>query len=319
MKENSKKRLARRTGGAALALYRFFILAGFSVIILYPVLYAVSLAVRPAQDLYDPLVILIPRHFTWDNIKNALSYLNYAEAFPNSLVLVTVSTFLQVCSCALVGYGLARYKFRGSKLIFAMVILTIVVPPQTTIIPNYMSFRYFDPLGLVSLWNLITGQSVNLNLINNNLSFYLPAVLGMGIRSGLIIFIFRQFFRGMPKDLEEAAYIDGCGPVRCFFRIMLPNASAGLLTATLFSVVWYWNDYVYTSNYLGATHTVMNELYRLYDNIGHIMEYDMNTSPYEGILLLQAGVLLAILPPLIMYIFLQRYFVESVERSGIVG
>lgn len=309
----------RRAGGAAFGLYRFLLLAGLSVIILYPVLYSVSLAVRAPQDLYDPLVILIPRNFTWDNLKNAFSHLEYAQAFPNSMVLVLTSTVLQVASCALVGYGLARYRFKGRGLIFAMVILTIVVPPQTVIIPNYMNFRYFDPLGLVSLWNMITGQQAALNLINTNLAFYLPAALGMGIRSGLIIFIFRQFFRGMPRDLEEAAYIDGCGPVRGFFRIMLPNAGPAFLTGTLFSIVWYWNDYVYTSNYLSNTKTVMNQLYRLYDHIGHIMEYEMNTSPYEGILLLQAGVLLAILPPLLLYVFLQRYFVESIERSGIVG
>ena len=199
-KSNRSGAALRRAGGTAFGLYRFLLLAGLSVIILYPVLYSVSLAVRAAQDLYDPLVILIPRHFTWDNLKNALVHLEYAQAFPNSMALVLASTLLQAASCSLVGYGLARYRFRGRGVIFAMVILTIVVPPQTVIIPNYMNFRYFDPLGLVSLWNLATGQQAAVNLINTNWAFYLPAALGMGIRSGLIIFIFRQFFRGMPRD-----------------------------------------------------------------------------------------------------------------------
>lgn len=302
-----------------MSLYRMLLLTGLSVIILYPLMYSISVALRPVKELYDPLVILVPRHLTLVNIKKVIDYMNFFESLINSLVRDFGSCFLQLLSCSLAGYGLARYRFKGRGIIFFLVILVIIVPPQTFIIPNYVNFRYFDPLGLVSLWNSVTGQNVTISLINKNMSFFLPAAFGMGIRSGFIIFIFRQFFRGMPKELEDAAYIDGCGPVKTYFRVMLPNASSAIITSFLLSLVWYWNDYVYTSSLMGNSKTVMNQLNQLYTNISHIMEYDQKASLYEGILLLQSGVLLAILPPLILYIIFQRYFTESIERSGIVG
>lgn len=311
--------LRNRVKDLTKSLFRTLLLFGLGVIILYPLFYSISIAFRPAKELYDPLVILVPRTLTLDNLKNAVHYLDYGVSLKNSLVLVTVATVLQMISCSLAGYGLARYRFRGSGMIFAMVILTILVPPQTVIIPNYMNFRYFDPLGLVSLFNAITGQQAAINLINHPLAFYLPAMFGNGVRAGVIIFLFRQFFRGLPKELEEAAYLDGCGSVRTFLRVMAPNAGGAYLTAFLFSVVWYWNDYVYSSSLLSNYKTVMNRLYILKDNISHIMEYEVGKSPQEGILILQSGVLLAILPPLLMYLFLQKYFTESIERSGIVG
>lgn len=301
------------------SLFRTLLLTGLAVIILYPLLYSISIAFRPANELYDPLVVLVPRTFVLDNIKNALHYLEYGVSLKNSLVLVTVCTVFSMISCSLAGYGLARYQFKGRGLIFAMVILVILVPPQTVLIPNYMNFRFFDPLGLVSLFNAVTGQKYSINLINQPMAFYLPALLGSGIRSGVLIFLFRQFFRGLPKELEEAAYLDGCGAGKTFLRVMAPNAGGAYLTAFLFSLVWYWNDYVYSSSLLSNYKTVMNRLYILKDNISHIMEYEINQSPQEGILILQAGVLLSILPPLLMYLFLQKYFTESIERSGIVG
>lgn len=315
----NKPRVIKKGKRLTWGILRFLILAALSVIILYPVYYSLSIALRPANELYDPLVVLVPRTLTLENIKNAIEYLNLPVALWKSIVLVLVSALLQIVSCSLAGYGLARYSFKGKGLIFALVVLVIVVPPQTVIIPNYMQFRFFDPLGLVSLFNLITGQHTAVNLIDTNWAFYLPAAFGVGIRSGLIIFIFRQFFRGMPKELEEAAYIDGCGALRTFLRIMVPSAGGAFLTTFLFSVVWYWNDYVYSSSYLSNTETVMNQLYRLKDNMSHIMEYELNASPYQGILLLQAGVLLAIAPLLILYVCLQKHFTESIEQSGIVG
>jgi multiple sugar transport system permease protein len=302
-----------------LSLARWFIIIALGIVIIYPIFYSISIALRPAEELYDPLVVLIPKVFTLENIKNAFEFLNYPSAIANSFLLVIVSTLLQVLSCSLVGYGLARFNFRFKNIIFALVILVIVVPPQTVIIPNYMQFRYFDPLGICSLINLITGSDISINLIDTNFAFYLPAAFAMGIRSGLFIFMFRQFFAGMPKELEEAALVDGAGPFKTFFKVMVPNAMNSYITTFLFSIVWYWNDYVYTSAYMPSAKTVMSGLYYLKDNADHIMQYDLDASPTESILLLQSGVFLSILPLLIIYIVLQRYFTSSIERSGIVG
>ena len=301
------------------AIFRSLLLTGLSVIILYPLLYSISVAFRPASELYDPLVVLVPKTLVWTNLKNAIHYLDYQEALVNSLILVILSTFLQVISCAMAGYGLARFRFRASKIIFILVIITMIVPPQTVLIPSFVNFRFFNPLGLVSLYNRLTGASLNINLVNTPLAFYLPAVLGNGIRSGVIIFIFRQFFRGLPKELEEAAYLDGCGPFRTFVKIMIPNAGGAFLITVLISFVWYWNDFVYTSSLLNNYKTVMNQLYILKNHISHIMEYEVGANPQEGILILQAGVLLSVLPPLLLYLLLHKNFKESVERSGLVG
>jgi multiple sugar transport system permease protein len=158
-----------------------------------------------------------------------------------------------------------------------------------------------------------------LNLLDTPWPYFLLGLFCMGIRNGLYIFIFRQFFMGLPKELEEAGLVDGCGSFKAFIKIMVPSARTSYVTAFLFSIVWYWNDYIYTTAYLPNAGTVMNKLYYLKDNADHIMQYNLNASPYESILLLQSGVLLSILPLLVMYIILQKYFTESIERSGIVG
>ena len=311
-KSNRSGAALRRAGGTAFGLYRFLLLAGLSVIILYPVLYSVSLAVRAAQDLYDPLVILIPRHFTWDNLKNALVHLEYAQAFPNSMALVLASTLLQAASCSLVGYGLARYRFRGRGVIFAMVILTIVVPPQTVIIPNYMNFRYFDPLGLVSLWNLDTGQQAAVNLINTNWAFYLPAALGMGIRSGLIIFIFRQFFRGMPRDLEEAAYIDGASYFSTMTRIIFPMAKPSIITIILFNFLSFWNEYIISMTLMSSTKAPRT----LPVGLLNLMQAQQSAAQYGT---MYAGLVLVMLPTLILYICVQRQLTQGMTVGGLKG
>jgi multiple sugar transport system permease protein len=147
-------------------------------------------------------------------------------------------------------------------------------------------------------------------------AYFLPALFAQGIKGGLFVFIFIQFFKGLPKELEDAAYIDGCGRVHTFFRIMLPSSSAPFLTVTLFSVVWYWNDFFYNSMYFNNLPVVSKVL----QNIKMLLGSGLNTSnPYDVITQTMASAMLAILPLLIIYILLQRYFTESIERTGIVG
>ncbi|XEC96045.1 carbohydrate ABC transporter permease [Paenibacillus tarimensis] len=315
----NKGKITNKTLIAIWKIYRVLLLFGLSVIILYPLMNSISVALRPAQDLYDPLVIYVPRSFTLDNLIETMKYLDYGKALLNSVQLNLVTTIIQLMMCSLIGYGLARYDFRGKGLVFSLVILTIIVPPQTIIIPNYINFRYFDIFGIGKLVGFFTGRDVSFNLINSNWSFYLPSMFGMGIRSGLFIFMFRQFFRGMPKDLEEAAYIDGCSQLKTYIRVMIPNAGPVFLSSFLFSIVWYWNDFIYTSTYLSNVKTVMYQLYLLTQSIEGILQYDKQVNPYEGVLILQSGVILGILPLLIIYVSLQKYFTESIERSGIVG
>ena len=142
--------------------------------------------------------------------------------------------------------------------------------------------------------------------------------MGAGIKSGLFIFIFRQFFRGLPKELEDAAAIDGCGFVGCFLRIVIPNAVTVFIMASLLSVMWYWNDTFTSSMFLTNMKTVTIALSGL-SSQATLITGGATADPFQIITMMQAGSLLCILPLLLLYLLLQRYFVQGVERSGIVG
>lgn len=303
--------------GKLWIMLRFFLLIGLAFVLLYPLLFMLSTAFKPLEQVTDPSVIWIPRSFTMDNFKLAFEAMDYPQALGNTLLIGGISSLLQVASCALVGYGLARFRFRGRSLIFAMAIFTIIVPPQTIAVPLFGMYRNFS-IPFIGQWlSNVTGYDLSVSLLNNPVLFYIPAALGMGIRAGLYIFVFRQFFRGIPVELEEAATVDGCGTFKTFLFIMVPNAAVAFLTVFLFSIVWYWNDYFNTSMFLSDRNTLATALSLLRQNLGL-----MGISTMDPFLLttrLQAGSLLLLTPLLIMYLFLQRYFIQGVERSGIVG
>ena len=310
--------LLGRGGGLLWRVVRMALLLCMSFVVLYPILYMISVSFRESADLYDPTVIWIPRHWTTENFRLVMETMNFWPTLFSTLRLSFVSTLLNVAVCALAGYGFARFKFRLKNLAFACVLCTIIIPPQNVSIPMYMQYVNFDFLGIGSLIGCFTGSAVGVPLLNSELTIYLPAMLGQGLRAGLFIYIFRQFFRGLPRELEAAAYIDGCGIFKTFWRIMLPNAGASLLTCSLFSFVWYWNDYYTMSMYFNEPKTLSVSLAMLKDVLrGQGM--DMYTNPYVIVTQMQAACLLTILPLLVLYIVLQRYFTESVERTGLVG
>ena len=290
--------------------FRAVILIGLGFVIMYPLIYMISCAFRDRADMSDPTVMWIPRHFTLKVIAETIDAMDYWKTLGNTLLLNIGCSLVQVFSCALTGYGFARFRFKGSRLLFGIVIMMILVPPQVISLPLYTQFRYFGIKGLFSL-----------NLIDSRLTMYLPALTANGIRAGLMIYIFRQFFRGMPRELEDAAYIDGCGPFRTFLSVMLPNASAALLTVFLFSVVWYWNDYYVSSTFFTDTKTIALMLTNLDNELKMNLVNDptVQISPRDQIVWKEAGCLLSIAPVLIMYVFLQKHFTEGIERSGIVG
>lgn len=303
-------------------LFRTALLIGFAYVVLYPLLNMFSNAVRPVEEMFDPEVIWIPKTFTLDNIKTALARMNILNppfqnnAIVNTILLDVVSALLQVAVTAMVGYGFARFSFKGRGVLFGIVILSIVVPVNSIVIPLYLTFQNFDFFGIGTLLQLITGQKMTVSLIDTPYAFYLPALLGQGIRSGLCIFIFRQFFRGMPRELEDAASIDGCGSYRTFFRVFVPNAAPPMLTTFIFSIVWYWNDYYYSTMFLPKRSTISISLSMLQN----VLNTDLTTrDPYVQFAVMQAGALVSVIPLLIFYLIFQKHFTESVERTGIVG
>lgn len=292
-------------------IVRAVLVLGICYIVLYPLMAKVSSAFKDRQDVFDASVVWIPRNVTLDNFKDAFRLLEYKQAFFNSLMLSVASAILQTLSCALAGYGFAKLKFRGSNILFALVVFTIVIPPQTIMIPTYLHYRFFDVFGI---YKFFTGKK-GIDLLGSLWPFILSSSTGMGMKSGLYIFIFRQFFRGLPKELEEAAYVDGTGIFGTFVRVMLPNALTAMVTVFLFAFVWQWNDSYYANLYLGGSARVLSaQLAYLPGNITRITREPSHTS-----LIINAGMLLVIAPVFGLYLFAQKYFVESVERTGVVG
>lgn len=303
-----------RIAGYVWPFFRAVIIFGLSFVILYPILYMISTSIRPQSEMNDPSIMWIPKTIRMENFVEVWKAMNYPGTLWTTLVLNIVSSILQVGTCALTGYGFARFKFKGKNFFFALVLLQIIVPVQIILIPQYSQFRYFDIFGL---FNALMGDSIN--LVGTNFSMYIPALMCNGIRAGLFIYLFRQFFRGLPKELEDAAYLDGCGPFKTFISVMIPNAASSFLTVFIFSIVWYWNDYYVSSSFFTQNDTVALMLKNLNTNLTQQLFDGQAVSVRQIIVWLEAGCLLSITPILVMYVFLQRYFIEGVERSGLAN
>ena len=314
-------------------IFRFFILFGLCFVILYPLIYMLSTAFRPSAQMTDPSVIWLPKSFTLSNIKDVWGIMDFGPTLLNTVLLNLVCSLLSVVVCAVTGYGFARFNFKGKGILFAIVIMQIIVPPQITVIPLYLQWAFFKCAGLVKLvaatgaktflgiaikWSDDRTQTY-ISLIDHSIVMYAPAIFANGIKSGLYILIFRQFFKGLPKELEDAAYLDGCGPFKTFIRIMVPNAASSFLTVFLFAIVWYWNDYYVSSTFFINNHTVALALQKLSSTLDAQLFNNAQVGTRKKIVWLESGCLLTIAPILIMYCFLQKHFTEGLERSGLVG
>ena len=307
-----------KTGLLVTSVLKAAFLICMCFVVLYPILYMFSMAFRASDDLHDPTVIWIPLHFTLENFTDVIELMDYKNVFLNTLFTAATCTALNVSICACSAYGLARFKFRFSKLIFSLIIFTIIVPAQCMATPLYLQYRNFDFLGIGTLIGWITGNYLTINLLNTPAPMMISAILGLGLRSGLFIYIFQQFFRGLPRELEDAAYIDGCSIPKTFVSVMLPNSRSAIVSCVLFSFVWYWNDYFMSSLYFSKTFSLNSALSGLVDAL-RVSGLNSWEDPYLIVTRMQAGCLLVIIPMLILYIFLQRLFTESIDKTGIVG
>lgn len=320
MRVNSKKTLSHtalsKISAVLLSVFRFLILFGLIFTILYPFIFMIVTAFRSSVDMDDPAVVWITRHYTLDNFKNFLATTDFGDMVGFSGIISISCALLQTFVCAWAGYAFGRFQFRGKKLLFGLLIFTIIVPPQTFIMQTFLQFRYFSPPILSWLFKAVSGKD-HLNLLNTPFPFIIQAMFGMGIRSGLFIYIFRQFFRGLPYELDDAARIDGSNAVNTYFRIMAPNAIPAFVTVLMLSFVWNWNDYFSQSFLNISRNTVATYLYSIHGTLSAAAtQYEDPTYLY---ILIQSGTLLCIAPLILIFLFGQRLFTESVERTGIVG
>jgi len=314
------KKYANRARIWTWKFVRSVFLLGFCFVILYPVLTMLSRAFMDKVDIYDNTVLWIPKHFTLENIRIAGDMIEYWPAFKNSVILAISITIVQTLACLVIGYGFARFNFKLKGLLFGLVVFTIIVPPHLLMVSIYLHFRFFDVFGIVKAITNTRG----INLLDTFAPFYLLAFTGQGIKNGLFIYIFRQFFRGMPKETEEAALVDGAGVFRTFGQIMLPGAITAITTVSLFSFVWQWNDTTYASLFLKNT-KVLPLTYEFLGMFSPEMQQESmlttfdTSNPYFVGMLKSTGVLIMMIPVIVLYIFCQRFFIESIERTGVVG
>lgn len=308
--------LKNKVKGYGVSICRALLLFGMCFLILQPIFNKISVSFMTEEDLYNPIVISIPEHFTTENYIIAADILNYKEALVNSLFTALTIAILQIAVCTLVGYGFARFKFPFKSFWFACVILVILVPPQTISSSLHLHFRFFDVMGLIEM---IRGESLNLR--GSALPYYMMSAGCMGLKNGLYIYMIRQFFRNIPEDMEEAAYVDGCGTLKTFVRIMLPQAKPIITSCFLFSFVWQWTDGFYSKMFLGTKPLVSTSLARLVDSLGAYIQRVMGIKTTISIAysncILSTGTLMIIVPLIILYLFAQRTFVESISSTGI--
>lgn len=309
---DSRKKLINDVKGFALALLKAAVLIGVGYVILSPVIGIIVNSFSSNSDAIDPMVFLFPKSPTLERYSLAALRLDYLPTMARDLLYTLTLTLLQLLVCSMVGYGFARFDFPLKKLMFGCVVVMIVIPSHTIMLPLYMTFREFDPLGLVSL---ITGHSIN--LMGTTIPMYIMTLLGCGVRSGLYIYIFNQFFRGLPKEIEEAALVDGCGVWYTYFKIMLRNAMPSVITVAVFSIVWQFNDTFYAKLFLISENVVISKKIATLQSVIANQDKILNVTLQE--LYLDAGIILVLLPVVLIYLLLQRYFIEGVERSGIVG
>lgn len=303
------------------SICRFLLIFGLGFVILYPLLQILSKVFMPVEQYQDLSVIWIPKSLTMSNIKNALVYTRFWESLANTLILCLSCAAIQIVVCSLTGYGFARFRFPLREPLFLMVILTIIVPTQIIFLPSFVQYRFFDFFGISRLLGLAAGRDYidfTKSLIDTRWSFWIPSLFGVGLRSGIFIYLFRQCFRNIPKELEEAAKIDGCGSIATYVRIMLPNAKSSILTVFLFSLVWHWNEYTLTRTFFPQKFQPLAVQLKLAID-GMMSDLATRTNLPFQMGVTYASVLLFILPVLIIYIFTQRWFVEGVESSGIKG
>ena len=293
----------------SISIFRGILLFGMCFMIIQPLLNKLALSFMSEKDLYDTTIILVPKHFSVSNWKIASLILNYKTTTLNTLWVSVLVSLIQVCMCSLVGYGFSRFNFPFKRFWFFCVILVIVIPPQTISTSLFLHFRYFK----------FFGHTINLR---GSMIPYLMMSMGcMGLKNGLYIFMIRQYFMGFPFELEEAAYVDGCSPVRTFFQIMVPGAKPIITSCFLFSFVWQWTDIFYSKLFLGKIQLLSVYLASIADKLGIYLSKINGGSTVVPVgytnAIVSTGTLMAVLPLIILYIFCQRLFVESLTSTGV--
>ena len=312
--------LRKKSAGFIYSIFRLVILLSIGFIIIYPLIYTIVTSLQSKYAFLNSTRVWIPTEFAIaENYKAAFNAMEYLSSLWSTFKNELISAAIQVASCAVAAYGLARFEFKLKKLYIAILFLTILVPEMMILIPRMLNYSQLDLFGILGLVKKISGTDLRPNIIDSPLSFWLPSIFGVGLRSGILIYIYIQFFKGFPHELEEASWVDGAGPLRTFLSIALPSSGVVILTVSVFSMIWHWNDSLLSSMYLSNSFPLARQVSRLPETLGSKYHIILSARDPQGIGYLMAGCVLFIVPMLVVYMFVQRWFIESIDRVGITG
>ena len=300
---------------AAITIFRFAMLIAVGYTVLSPLFQFISNSLKDGADFMNTSVSWIPTKFFFQNYIDAFYVMDYVKTFLNTIIVMVLSAVLEVAACGVAAYGFARFKFPERKILYALLLVTILVPVRMTFLAQYVNFSSFDFFGLTSIIGKIIGKDLSINLINTPFTFILPSIFGVGYQSGLFVMIYMQFLKGIPKELEEAAWIDGAGPIGTYVRIILPSSGVAILTVTILSIIWHWNEYYLTALYFNENQPMAVVLSGIMEQIK--LRGGENINSPTGVAM--ASCILFMLPVLIMYLILQKKFIKSIDSVGIVG
>lgn len=286
--------------GLMFKVILYVIFLEISYIYIQPILKMIVKMVMSSKDIIDPTITWIPSSIYMGHLSAAWNVLNYDKSVMISIIVSLSVAIFHCISCGFAGYAFARLEFPFKRFIFCLLIVAFIIPPQVIILPLILAYR-------------------ELGLDNSLISLVIPALFGFGVKGSLFVIIYRQFFMTQPKELEEAAKIDGATALKFYIKVMFPLAMPAIIVVFLFSFVWTWNDTYMPRMFLGGAEDVplavqMSRLGLSLDNL--VKTSGMTQYVVEPIKM--AASFLTILPPLLIYLFAQRYFLESVERTGLV-
>ena len=308
-------------------VFRLVLLVGVAFIVLFPFFQKISGSFMSPKDFIDSTVRLIPRNPTLDTYRAIIIQNDYVEVLGRSTVLALLCAVAQMFVCTLIGYGFSKFKFKGNTIVFGLVLLTLIVPHQTLQFSMFMKFRYFDFMGIIEFIKKAMGETkdLQLNFINSYWPLAMLSITGLAFKNGLYILVMRQFFQGVPDELEEAAYVDGAGVFRTFFTIILPLTIPMMVTIFLFAFTWQWTDEFYVTLFTTETGPAL---------MPNIVKIPRSLTAQGGALnvddIARAGVmyqaairstcgLMIIAPLILVYLVGQRFLIQGIERTGVVG
>lgn len=267
------------------------VICACGLIMIYPLIWMVMSSFKPNNTIFSTSTQLIPQNFTLENYVGGwqgFGDTSFATFFKNSLFVTVLGTVGTVISSALVAYGFSRFNFFGKKFLFVVLLVSMMLPAQVLMIPQYIWYQ-------------------QLNWVGSYLPLIVPCFFAT---QGFFVYLMVNFIDGIPKDLDEAAKIDGCSYYSIFFRIILPLMVPALITACIFSFMWKWDDFLSSLLYLNKT-----TMYTV--SLALQLFTDPNTSSNYGEVFAMST--LSLVPSLLLFIFFQKYMVEGISTTGLKG